>query len=89
MVLIRSTEIEWLSSSNSDRFECWDVYFAFLFLFYSVMWEPMGDGKKIISLADNNILLWDLQESSAKAVVRNFILIKHAILEYSVNNNIL
>ncbi|XP_010130262.1 PREDICTED: protein TSSC1, partial [Buceros rhinoceros silvestris] len=33
-----------------------------------VMWEPMGDGKKIISLADNNILLWDLQESSAKAV---------------------
>lgn len=34
------------------------------------MWEPMGDGKKIISLADNNILLWDLQESSAKAVVR-------------------
>lgn len=41
------------------------------FLFYSVMWEPMGDGKKIISLADNNILLWDLQESSAEAVVRN------------------
>ncbi|KAM6367660.1 EARP and GARP complex-interacting protein 1 isoform 3-T3 [Alca torda] len=34
-----------------------------------VMWEPMGDGKKIISLADNNILLWDLQESSAKAVL--------------------
>ncbi|XP_009078552.1 PREDICTED: protein TSSC1-like, partial [Acanthisitta chloris] len=33
-----------------------------------VMWEPMGDGKKIISLADNNILLWDLQESSDKAV---------------------
>lgn len=30
----------------------------------------MGDGKKIISLADNNVLLWDLQESSAKAVVR-------------------
>ncbi|RMC17324.1 hypothetical protein DUI87_05905 [Hirundo rustica rustica] len=34
-----------------------------------VMWEPMGDGKKIISLADNNILLWDLQESSAKAEI--------------------
>ncbi|XP_072782125.1 EARP and GARP complex-interacting protein 1 isoform X2 [Taeniopygia guttata] len=34
-----------------------------------VMWEPMGDGKKIISLADNNILLWDLQESSTKAVL--------------------
>ncbi|XP_049674946.1 EARP and GARP complex-interacting protein 1 isoform X5 [Accipiter gentilis] len=34
-----------------------------------IMWEPMGDGKKIISLADNNILLWDLQESSAKAVL--------------------
>lgn len=59
-----------------------------LFLFYSVMWEPMGDGKKIISLADNNILLWDLQESSAKAVVRNFLLTKHAILEYSANSNI-
>lgn len=52
------------------------------------MWEPMGDGKKIISLADNNILLWDLQESSAKAVVRNFLLTKHAILEYSANSNI-
>lgn len=49
-----------------------DCFFHFLFLFYSIMWEPMGDGKKIISLADNNILLWDLQESSAKAVVRNF-----------------
>uniref|UniRef100_A0A8B9PY53 EARP complex and GARP complex interacting protein 1 n=1 Tax=Apteryx owenii TaxID=8824 RepID=A0A8B9PY53_APTOW len=34
-----------------------------------VMWEPMGDGKRLISLADNNILLWDLQESSAKAVL--------------------
>ncbi|KAM9018821.1 EARP and GARP complex-interacting protein 1 isoform 1-T2 [Ara ararauna] len=34
-----------------------------------VMWEPMGDGKKVISLADNNILLWDLQESSSKAVL--------------------
>ena len=35
----------------------------------SVVWEPMGDGKKIISLADNHILLWDLQESSSQAVV--------------------
>ncbi|XP_023584065.1 EARP and GARP complex-interacting protein 1 isoform X3 [Trichechus manatus latirostris] len=34
-----------------------------------VVWEPMGDGKKIISLADNHILLWDLQESSSKAVL--------------------
>uniref|UniRef100_A0A2K6BXI0 EARP complex and GARP complex interacting protein 1 n=1 Tax=Macaca nemestrina TaxID=9545 RepID=A0A2K6BXI0_MACNE len=34
-----------------------------------VVWEPMGDGKKIISLADNHILLWDLQESSSQAVV--------------------
>uniref|UniRef100_A0A7N9D047 EARP complex and GARP complex interacting protein 1 n=1 Tax=Macaca fascicularis TaxID=9541 RepID=A0A7N9D047_MACFA len=33
-----------------------------------VVWEPMGDGKKIISLADNHILLWDLQESSSQAV---------------------
>lgn len=48
------------------------LWFCFVFLFYSVMWEPMGDGKKIISLADNNILLWDLQESSAEAVVRIF-----------------
>lgn len=52
------------------------------------MWEPMGDGKKIISLADNNILLWDLQESSNKAEVRKFLLTKYAILEYSANNNI-
>ncbi|XP_064427951.1 EARP and GARP complex-interacting protein 1 isoform X3 [Mirounga angustirostris] len=33
-----------------------------------VMWEPTGDGKKVISLADNHILLWDLQESSGRAV---------------------
>ncbi|MBZ3869295.1 Protein TSSC1 [Sciurus carolinensis] len=33
-----------------------------------VTWEPMGDGKKVISLADNHILLWDLQESSSQAV---------------------
>ncbi|XP_034856174.1 EARP and GARP complex-interacting protein 1 isoform X2 [Mirounga leonina] len=34
-----------------------------------VMWEPTGDGKKVISLADNHILLWDLQESSGRAVI--------------------
>ncbi|XP_045404924.1 EARP and GARP complex-interacting protein 1 isoform X2 [Lemur catta] len=34
-----------------------------------VTWEPMGDGKKVISLADNHILLWDLQESSSQAVL--------------------
>ncbi|KAG8512335.1 EARP and GARP complex-interacting protein 1 [Galemys pyrenaicus] len=34
-----------------------------------VMWEPTGDGKKVISLADNHILLWDLQESSSQAPV--------------------
>ncbi|KAF7470050.1 Hypothetical predicted protein [Marmota monax] len=28
----------------------------------------MGDGKKVISLADNHLLLWDLQESSSQAV---------------------
>ncbi|XP_070811199.1 EARP and GARP complex-interacting protein 1 isoform X2 [Pituophis catenifer annectens] len=36
-----------------------------------VAWEPMGDGKKLISLADNHLLLWDLQESSTKAVLTN------------------
>ncbi|KAG9336180.1 hypothetical protein JZ751_002527 [Albula glossodonta] len=34
-----------------------------------VLWEPMGDGKRLISLADNHVLLWDLQESSTKAVI--------------------
>ncbi|KAG3267517.1 hypothetical protein H1C71_035022 [Ictidomys tridecemlineatus] len=34
-----------------------------------VTWEPMGDGKKVISLADNHLLLWDLQESSSQAVL--------------------
>jgi EARP and GARP complex-interacting protein 1 len=29
----------------------------------------MGDGKKVISLADSHILLWDLQPSSSQAVV--------------------
>lgn len=35
----------------------------------SVTWEPTGDGKRVISLADNHILLWDLQESSSQAAV--------------------
>ncbi|XP_060677662.1 EARP-interacting protein homolog isoform X3 [Hemiscyllium ocellatum] len=34
-----------------------------------VLWEPMGYGTKIASLTDNYILLWDLQESSSKAVL--------------------
>uniref|UniRef100_A0A8C1TE35 EARP complex and GARP complex interacting protein 1 n=1 Tax=Cyprinus carpio TaxID=7962 RepID=A0A8C1TE35_CYPCA len=34
-----------------------------------VLWEPMGDGKRVISLAENHVLLWDLQESSTKATV--------------------
>ncbi|KAM8833636.1 EARP-interacting protein homolog isoform X2 [Synchiropus splendidus] len=33
------------------------------------LWEPMGDGKRVISLADNHALLWDLQESSTQAKV--------------------
>lgn len=35
----------------------------------SIAWEPAGDGKRVISLADNHILLWDLQESSSQAMV--------------------
>ncbi|KAG2468632.1 EIPR1 protein, partial [Polypterus senegalus] len=34
-----------------------------------VLWEPMSDGKKLISLADNYLLLWDLKESTTKAVI--------------------
>ncbi|XP_051579209.1 EARP-interacting protein homolog [Myxocyprinus asiaticus] len=34
-----------------------------------VLWEPMGDGKRMISLAENHVLLWDLQESSTKATI--------------------
>ncbi|XP_057714778.1 EARP-interacting protein homolog isoform X1 [Corythoichthys intestinalis] len=34
-----------------------------------VLWEPMGDGKRVISLADNYVLLWDLQESCTQATV--------------------
>lgn len=41
----------------------------------SVLWEPMGDGKRVISLAENHVLLWDLQESSSKATVRLIIFI--------------
>ncbi|XP_075057603.1 EARP and GARP complex-interacting protein 1 isoform X3 [Mixophyes fleayi] len=36
---------------------------------FSVTWEPLGDGKKVMSLADNYVMLWDLQESSTKAVL--------------------
>ncbi|ROL44804.1 Protein TSSC1 [Anabarilius grahami] len=35
----------------------------------NVLWEPMGDGKRVISLAENHVLLWDLQESSSKATI--------------------
>ncbi|XP_053781100.1 EARP and GARP complex-interacting protein 1 isoform X3 [Desmodus rotundus] len=35
----------------------------------SVVWEPTGDGSRVMSLADNHILLWDLQESSRRAVL--------------------
>ena len=35
----------------------------------SVAWEPAGDGKRAISLADNHLLLWDLQESCSQATV--------------------
>ncbi|XP_069829152.1 EARP and GARP complex-interacting protein 1 isoform X4 [Dendropsophus ebraccatus] len=34
-----------------------------------VTWEPLGDGKKVMSLADNYLKIWDLQESSTKAVL--------------------
>ncbi|XP_061651816.1 EARP-interacting protein homolog isoform X2 [Phyllopteryx taeniolatus] len=34
-----------------------------------VLWEPLGDGKHVISLADNHVLLWDLQESSTQATI--------------------
>uniref|UniRef100_A0A8C7CZN0 EARP complex and GARP complex interacting protein 1 n=1 Tax=Oncorhynchus kisutch TaxID=8019 RepID=A0A8C7CZN0_ONCKI len=34
-----------------------------------VLWEPMGDGKHVISLADNHALLWDLTESSTQATI--------------------
>lgn len=34
-----------------------------------VLWEPMGDGRRVISLAESHIALWDLQESSTKATV--------------------
>lgn len=33
------------------------------------MWEPTGDGKRVVSLADNHLLLWDLQESASRARV--------------------
>uniref|UniRef100_A0A673UYZ6 EARP and GARP complex-interacting protein 1 n=1 Tax=Suricata suricatta TaxID=37032 RepID=A0A673UYZ6_SURSU len=35
----------------------------------SVAWEPTGDGRRVISLADSHVLLWDLQESSSQAVL--------------------
>uniref|UniRef100_A0A803K266 EARP-interacting protein homolog n=1 Tax=Xenopus tropicalis TaxID=8364 RepID=A0A803K266_XENTR len=34
-----------------------------------VTWEPLGDGKKLLSLADNYLMIWDLQESSTKSVL--------------------
>ncbi|KAL4624078.1 protein TSSC1, partial [Arapaima gigas] len=34
-----------------------------------VLWEPLGDGKRLVSLADNHVTLWDLEASSTKATV--------------------
>lgn len=48
----------------------------------SVLWEPMGDGKRVISLAENHVLLWDLRESSTKATVR-FIIFRIAVFHWS------
>ncbi|XP_054772763.2 EARP-interacting protein homolog [Lytechinus pictus] len=33
----------------------------------SVLWEPQGDGNKILSLTDNRFLMWDLEASGSKA----------------------
>ncbi|XP_069431290.1 EARP and GARP complex-interacting protein 1 isoform X2 [Ovis canadensis] len=35
----------------------------------SVAWEPAGDGKRVVSLADSHILLWDLEGSSSQATL--------------------
>ncbi|EPQ08449.1 Protein TSSC1 [Myotis brandtii] len=35
----------------------------------SVVWEPTGDGTRVVSLADNHLLLWDLQASSSRALL--------------------
>ncbi|TRZ02665.1 hypothetical protein DNTS_024400 [Danionella cerebrum] len=45
--------------SASLRYQCCE----------GVLWEPMGDGKRVISLAENHVLVWDLQESSSKATI--------------------
>ncbi|XP_072026211.1 EARP and GARP complex-interacting protein 1-like [Amphiura filiformis] len=35
----------------------------------SILWEPQGDGSKILSISDNNIVKWDLEASSTQAKV--------------------
>ncbi|CAM9619831.1 EARP and GARP complex-interacting protein 1 [Lampetra fluviatilis] len=35
----------------------------------SVLWEPLGDGSKAVTLSDNHLLCWDLKESSTQAVL--------------------
>lgn len=41
-----------------------------------VVWELMGDGKKIILLVDNYILLWDLQESLSQVVLVSLVFLE-------------
>ncbi|XP_068136452.1 EARP and GARP complex-interacting protein 1 [Hyperolius riggenbachi] len=36
-----------------------------------ITWEPLGDGTKLMSLAENYLMIWDLQESSTNAVLSN------------------
>uniref|UniRef100_A0A3Q1G7N6 EARP complex and GARP complex interacting protein 1 n=1 Tax=Acanthochromis polyacanthus TaxID=80966 RepID=A0A3Q1G7N6_9TELE len=57
------------SSSDATRTDAGNLSSKLSVLSVFVLWEPMGDGKRVISLADNNALLWDLQESSTQATV--------------------
>ena len=37
--------------------------------FFSVIWHPSGESGNVITLADNNILMWDVEASGTNATV--------------------
>ncbi len=44
-------------------------------MFFSVLWHPSGESTSMLSLADNHILMWDVDASGKSAKVLIIIII--------------
>ena len=71
-----------LTPLKSDIWPQIIFHFEYLVCFYcSILWEPQGDGSKIISISDNNIVKWDLKASSSQAQV-NFLFLNAIVYQW-------